>query len=228
MPHLKEFVKAHTTKGFFEVIRSANSEWRISKSHRSGLRKVGPFLQRPEKKLNLGCGPNSKPEWINIDLFDSRADLQLDLREKWPFPDACISHIYSEHVFEHFEHREEVVHFLSESRRVLRPGGRFEVGVPDTEWPLRAYGNPSDPYWLFCKTVHPEWCQTQMDHINYHFRQDTQHKYAWDHETLARKLRQFGFTDIVRREFDPALDSESRKIGTLYLTATRPSESSKA
>jgi len=222
MPRIKEFVRAHTTKGFFEVIRKANSEWRVSRRHRSGLKKLGPFLQRQEKKLNLGCGPNCRPGWINVDLFDLRSDLQLDLREKWPFPDASVSHIYSEHVFEHFELHEEVAHFLLESHRVLRPGGLFDVGVPDTEWPLRAYRNPSDPYWPFSKTVHPEWCKTQMDHINYHFRQESEHKYAWDYETLASKLRQFGFTGIVRREFTPSLDSESRKIGTLYLTAIKP------
>jgi predicted SAM-dependent methyltransferase len=197
-------------------------EWGIYKRHRSALKKVAPFLRYPEKKLNLGCGPNLKPGWINIDLLDSGADLQLDLREQWPFADASISHIYSEHVFEHFEVREEVSHFLSEAYRVLRPGGLFEVGVPDTEWPLRAYGDPSDPYWRFAKTVHPEWCETQLDHINYHFRQGRQHKYAWDYETLARKLRQFDFTCITRREFDPNIDSESRKAGTLYLTAMKP------
>ena len=140
-------------------------------------------------------------------------------------PDASVSYIYSEHVFEHFELHEEVAHFLSESHRVLRPGGVFDVGVPDTEWPLRAYGNPSDAYWPFSKTVHPAWCETQMDHINYHFRQHAEHKYAWDCETLSRKLRQFGFTNIVRREYDAALDSESRKIGTLYVRASKPLQS---
>src|ERR1700746_1738543 len=115
MPRLKEFIKAHTTRGFFEVIRKANTEWQIYKRHRSGLRNLRPFLLLPEKKLNLGCGPNPRPGWINVDLFDSRADLQLDLRERWPFADASVSHIYSEHVFEHFELHEEVSHFLSES-----------------------------------------------------------------------------------------------------------------
>lgn len=218
---LKAFVRGHTTKGLFEVIRHAHSEWRIYRRHRSGLRKIGLFLQRPEKKLNLGCGPNPKPGWINIDLFDSRADLQLDLREKWPFADGSVSYIYSEHVFEHFELHEEVAHFLSETHRVLRPDGVFDVGVPDTEWPLRAYGNKGDPYWVFSETLHPAWCKTQMDHINYHFRQGTEHKYAWDYETLSRKLQEFGFTNIVRRGYDPVLDSESRKIGTLNVTATK-------
>ena len=214
--------RAHTSKGFLEAILNAKQEWRISRLHRSELKKLGPFLQRREKKVNLGCGPNPKPGWINIDLFDPGADLRLDLREKWPFADGSISHIYSEHVFEHFELHEEVVHFLSEAHRVLQSAGLFNVGVPDTEWPLRAYGNPDNPYWPFSKTVHPQWCETQLDHINYHFRQDGEHKYAWDFETLARSLRRFGFTEVSRREFDPALDAEFRRTGTLYVTAIKP------
>ena len=214
--------RAHTSKGFLEAILNAKQEWRISRLHRSELKKLGPFLQRREKKVNLGCGPNPKPGWINIDLFDPGADLRLDLREKWPFADSSVSHIYSEHVFEHFELHEEVVHFLSEAHRVLQSAGLFNVGVPDTEWPLRAYGNPDNPYWPFSKTVHPQWCETQLDHINYHFRQDGEHKYAWDFETLARSLRRFGFTEVSRREFDPALDAEFRRTGTLYVTAIKP------
>ena len=112
----------------------------------------------------------------NIDLFDAHADLRLDLREKWPFGDATVSSVYSEHVFEHFELHREVAHFLSEAHRVLKPDGIFDVGVPDTEWPLRAYGNPDDPYWTFAKMVHPAWCETQLDHLNYHFRQGVEHK----------------------------------------------------
>jgi predicted SAM-dependent methyltransferase len=219
---VKEYTKTHTSKGFVNALRNAKKEWQIARLHRSEQKKVGPFLQRTEKKLNLGCGPNPKPGWINIDLFDSHADLQLDLREMWPFTDSSISHIYSEHVFEHFEFLEEVPHFLSEARRLLQPGGLFDVGVPDTEWPLHAYEDPGNPYWPFSKTVHPEWCETKLDHINYHFRQGTEHKYAWDYETLARTLQRFGFTNITRREFDPAIDSESRRTGTLYVTTIKP------
>jgi predicted SAM-dependent methyltransferase len=218
----KRFVKAHTSKAFRKAVREAREERRLFKIHRSALKKVQACLQGKENKLNLGCGPNPKPGWINIDFFDPRADLQLDLREQWPFADASISRIYSEHVFEHFEFDGEVPHFLSEAFRILQPGGVFDVGVPDTEWPLRAYGNPRDPYWPFSRTVHPETCETQLDHINYHFRQGVEHKYAWDCETLSRTLQKFGFTDVTRREFDPAVDAESRRTGTLYMTATKP------
>ena len=95
------------------------------------------------------------------------------------------------------------------------------MGVPDTEWPLRAYGNPDARYWAFAGTIHPTWCETQLDHINYHFRQNAEHKYAWDSETLAKTLRKCGFVDITRREFDPKHDSESRREGTLYVSAVK-------
>jgi predicted SAM-dependent methyltransferase len=173
-------------------------------------------------KLNLGCGPNAKSGWINVDLFDSNADLQLDLREQWPFPDSSIACIYSEHVFEHFEFYREVPHILSESMRVLQSGGVFDVGVPDTEWPLRGYGDPDHDYWALAPSWHPDSCETQLDHINYHFRGIDHHKYAWDEETLARSLNRAGFGCVSRRSFDTTLDSESRRTGTLYMRGIKP------
>jgi predicted SAM-dependent methyltransferase len=126
-------------------------------------------------------------------------------------------------VFEHFEFHCEVPHLLSESLRVLQAGGIFDVGVPDSEWPLRAYGQAAEDYWRFVTTKwHPKWCETQLDHINYHFRQDGEHKFAWDEETLERSLKTAGFACVVRRQFDPTLDAESRRIGTLYMRASKP------
>jgi predicted SAM-dependent methyltransferase len=59
----------------------------------------------------------------------------------WPFLDDSVVQIYSEHAVEHFEFSQEVSHFLAVSLRVLQNGGSFDVGVPDTEWPLRGHGN---------------------------------------------------------------------------------------
>jgi len=222
MSAIKNFIKSHTTYAFRLAVRQLGVELGMSLRHGFAVRKAQKLLSIPPVKLNLGCGPNSKAGWLNIDLFDSRADLRLDLRKHWPFPDGSVSYIYSEHVFEHFEFYGEVPHFLAEALRILQPGGVFDVGVPDTEWPLRGYGNPNHDYWAFAPKVHPESCQTQLDHINYHFRQGEQHKYAWDEETLAKALETSGFVSIERRGFDPELDSESRKTGTLYMRAIKP------
>lgn len=221
MSSLKTFVKSHTTYALRRAVRDIAQEGRLSYRHWAAARRVPRYLKRAPLKLNLGCGPNCRPGWLNIDLFDSAAELQLDLRKRWPFPDGSVAYVYSEHAFEHFEFSEEVPHFLSESLRVLGEGGVFDVGVPDTEWPLRGYGNPDHDYWPFAPRWHPESCETQLDHINYHFRQGEQHKYAWDEETLARSLRRAGFTNIVRRDFDASLDTESRRIGTLYMRAIK-------
>jgi predicted SAM-dependent methyltransferase len=222
MSVLKDYVRSRTTYALRHAIRELGTEGRLFFRHLSAVRKAPQLLRGQPLRLNLGCGPNNRPGWLNIDLFDSAADLQLDLRRRWPFPDCSVEHIYSEHAFEHFEFYQEVPHFLSESQRVLEDGGVFDVGVPDTEWPLQGYGNPDHDYWSFAPTCHPKSCKTQLDHLNYHFRQDEQHKYAWDEETLTRSLKESGFVSIMRRPFEAALDSEARRIGTLYLRAIKP------
>ena len=219
---VKEYVKSHTSRALLRSVRQVGEELRIYRRHRLAVRKARRSLRGLPLKLNLGCGPNSKPGWLNIDLFHSGADLQLDLREPWPFPDGSVAYIYSEHVFEHFEFYEEVPHVLSESLRVLQAEGVFDVGVPDTEWALRAYGNPDHDYWRSTHLWHPNTCETQLDHINHHFRQRGEHKYMWDEETLRRSLQRSGFVCIARRPFDATLDSESRRIGTMYMRAIKP------
>jgi predicted SAM-dependent methyltransferase len=192
--------------------------------HRRGAKQVSRFLRALPIKLNLGCGPNRKDGWVNVDLYDPAADLHLDLRDAWPFPDGSVSYIYSEHVFEHFDFQEEVPHFLQEALRVLEPGGIFDVAVPDTEAPLKAYGDPNATFWTVASKMqwHPG-CETQLERINYHFRQHGQHKYAWDAETLAKTLQTAGFRGIRRREFDSAMDSAERLM-SLYMLAQKPAK----
>ncbi len=216
-----------TSRGLRHALRLVQLEWTLDRRHRRSVRKLRESIQdKSELRLHLGCGTNLRPDWINIDLFAPDADAQLDLREDWPFANESAAHIYSEHVFEHFAYPLEVAHFLQETLRILKPGGVTDIGVPDSAWPLTAFGDDSDEYWrLAASEWHPAYCRTQLDHINYHFRQDGQHKYAWDAQTLTNALHQAGFVSIERRDFNPSLDLESRRIGTLYMRASKPTES---
>jgi len=221
---VKDYLKKRMSYGVREAVRQLRREWRLSRVHRRETKRVPRFLQVLPVKLNLGCGPMRKDGWVNVDLFDRGADLQLDLRAPWPFPDNSVSYIYNSHVFEHLEIDEEVPHFLREALRVLEPGGMFDVLVPDTFRPLKAYGDPSATYWAIvsARGWHPG-CHTQLEHINYHFRQNGEHKYAWDAETLARVLKIAGFADVAQRDFDPTMDPPERFL-SLCMVAKKPAQ----
>jgi predicted SAM-dependent methyltransferase len=206
--------------GLWNALKQVREEMRIARAHRNGVRQA---VRLPSSGLmvNCGSGPKIKPGWVNVDL-DPRAELHLDLRRPLPFRDGSVRAIYSEHFFEHLEYPTETSLFLRESLRVLEPGGSFRVGVPDTEWPVRAYATGDDNYFQLAREKwHPAWCDTRMHNLNYHFRQGSEHKYAWDFETLEKVLLRTGFVAIVRADFDPTLDTELRRIGTLYVEARK-------
>lgn len=222
----KAYIQAKTATGIGRAARDLVGELRAEWLHRTSLRHVGRFSGR-HLKINVGCGPNSMPGWVNIDLV-STADLQLDIRKPLPLADESAAVIYSEHLFEHLEYPDEALRFLRESLRILEPGGIFSVGVPDTEWPVKAYANNDEEYFAFVREHHhPAWCTTRMHNLNYHFRQENRHKYAYDFETLAQALREMGFLQIERRPFNPDLDTEKRRVGTLYIDARKPDVTAK-
>lgn len=83
--------------------------------------------------LNIGCGTSLHSAWVNLDLAPLLPGVKaFDLRAGLPFADGSVDVCYSSHVLEHLT-AEEGVRFISEQRRVLRPGGVIRVVVPDLE-----------------------------------------------------------------------------------------------
>jgi predicted SAM-dependent methyltransferase len=89
--------------------------------------------------LNLGCGNRFHPAWINVD-FDARdaSVLSHDLRRGVPFAGEHFDVVYHSHLLEHFP-RQAAPSFLSETYRVLKPGGMTRIAVPDLEQIARVY-----------------------------------------------------------------------------------------
>lgn len=220
---VRRFATNLTTYAVRERTRELWHELRLSLTHQASVRRARKAQPSTDLRLHLGCGSILKPGWINIDLHSDRADLRLDLREPWPFEDCSASVIYSEHLFEHFEHPLEVRIVLSEAWRVLAPGGTFSVGVPDVEFAVKCYLTRDEEYHRRVRELGlPPEVITPMDHLNYTFRQGREHKYAYDLETLTNVLVAAGFVDVARRPFDPILDSPRREWGTLYVDAIKP------
>lgn len=210
--------------GETEALRLFRRERKIASLHRQGLSKLHKQRLESPVRLNLGCGPHPKVGFLNVDLFPG-GDLTLDLRRGLPFRSECCELIFSEHCFEHFDYPEPVTHLFRECLRVLKPGGELRFSVPDTEWPLSNYRDgPEAPYFQACvaNSWHPQHCTTRLEHINYHFRQGTEHRYAYDFETARKILGVTGFIDACVRQFDASLDSKHREVGSLFMYARKP------
>jgi predicted SAM-dependent methyltransferase len=227
---IRQTIRGRITVGVRRAWREMLSEMQIRHRHFSSLRRAKRLSTATDLKLNLGCGPYLKPGWINVDTSNPEADLQLDLREKLPFPDESSSIVYSEHFFEHLEYPDQAMMFLRETWRVLVPGGVLSVGVPDTEWPIVSYASGDPEYFRLARDrFHPQWCDTRMHQLNYHFRQGAEHKYAYDLETLSKILKEAGFVEVERRAFRAGLDSENHMVSSLargtaslYVDARKP------
>lgn len=219
---LKEFLKRRLPHGVKSATRNLLNEISILLKHRRGLKAVKKLSYSGDLKLQLGCGPRLKRGWINIDLSD-HADITIDLREPLPFSNNSCTLIYSEHFLEHLEYPDLVSNLLKECKRVLKTGGAFSVVVPDIELVLNSYvKGGTEEYYAAQKKWHPEWLKTQMEHINHNFRQNNEHKFAYDFETLKYLLENIGFVKVRKRDFDPALDSKDREVGSLYAECVCP------
>ncbi len=213
-----------TTRGFRHAVRQVLAEFKLQRRHRASVKRARRLAPPADLKIQFGSGSKRQDGWINIDLFAPSADYALDLREEIPFPDNVASFIYSQHVLEHFVYPGEVRHLLAESFRILRPGGTFSVAVPDCGSALQAYARDDDEFFRFwrLRSYHTTEKPTRMHHVNYLFRADGRHQYGWDEETLGQVLTNVGFVQAQVRAFDPALDSENRRLRSLYMQATKP------
>ncbi len=180
---------------------------------------------KPPYKLNVGCGSNLKDGWINIDL-SPHADICADVTKGIPLPDNSSEIIYSEHFLEHLKYPNESMPFLAESYRLLKEKGVMHLGVPDSRYVVEScITEPIKQEFLDkCKKNnwgYPSFCTTGFEYINYHFRLDEQHKFAFDFSTLKSQLERIGFKNIKKRDFIPSLDTKARFEGSIYVVCEK-------
>ena len=81
-----------------------------------------------ETKVHLCCGKNQLPGWINVDVLDFGQEVICDLNGPWSFlSDNSVDQIFCK---DGLEQMDSIEHFLMESERSLRRGGKLHVNVP--------------------------------------------------------------------------------------------------
>jgi predicted SAM-dependent methyltransferase len=138
-------------------------------------------------KLNLGCGADIIPGYINVDQFSEKADQQYDI-SKLPHADNSVDEIFSSHVIEHFDfYAGQAV--LKEWIRVLKPGGMLIIETPNFLTSCEA----------FCKASEKDRVDMYAHFFSEPWKEGFVHKFLYTPTELIHRLRQLGMKNIVQR-----------------------------
>ena len=135
-------------------------------------------------KLHLGCGKRYIPGFIHIDAIDHPHVDHVSTIDNLSFlADGSVDLIYNCHVLEHFKRR-EVPRVLSEWKRILKPGGKLRISVPDFASLVEAYKLNGD-----LGTVIGPLFGRQDYLYNIHYN-------VFDYQSLSKILEDSGFEKI--------------------------------
>ena len=198
-------------------------------------------------RVNVGCGQSPTPGWSNIDnsltvrlarsplafLLRSKRDyverarrdnIAYGTARKLPFADGAVEVVYSSHMLEHLDRR-EAREFLLEAKRVLAPGGRIRIVVPDLAKAVENYTDSGDGD-AFMLAIHmhndrPVGTRQTLGHAIAGFRE---HRWMYDARSLSALLTELGYREVASFPAgetgiaDPgALDLRERADESLYV-----------
>lgn len=157
-----------------------------------------------ELNLHLGAGPTRIDGFVNIDIHG--APLNLNLAWGLPFANGSVSRIYVSHMLEHLFYPHDVGALLREMARVLAPGGRLRLAVPDIGACIAAYERNDK---TFFASRHETWDWWPKDltplesFLAYagagaepgHLLES--HKFGYDLETITKALTSAGFATVI-------------------------------
>jgi len=160
------------------------------------------------RRLNLGSGAAPMQFWMNLDESEEwPAEIHAHV-PPLPFDDESLDDIYCGHLIEHLT-RDEARELVAECYRILTPGGRLGVLVPDTREIMKRYlAGAIDAVeyplgtWQYV---------ANLDHMCamflYSTVQPSQHLWSYDLQTLARLIGSAGFVDLAEmdRYTDPRI-----------------------
>ena len=172
------------------------------------------------RRLHIGAKEREEGwEVFNI-LPSAIVDHLGDARDLSRFADGTFGELYASHVLEHFDYREEVGAVLVEWKRVLAPGGKIYISVPNLDVLCYLFSHPEvasleDKYRIMRVMF-----GGHMDRYDYH-------NTGFFPELLYDCLATAGFETITTEDiFDIFADGSSIKCAginlSLNMTALKP------
>jgi len=182
--------------------------------------------------LDLGAGDVEGGEFVAVDFFTNPNTYGADLRYPLLIDDKVFNGIFTEHVLEHLTYA-DVSFVLSECHRILKPGGRIRIIVPDLSIFAERYVNDDEAWFREWERVvlapRGRVMNSHMEALSF-VTQEYGHRSAWDLKTMETFLVRAGFTEVskcsVRVGADPKLLRDridrDRSLVSLYVEARRP------
>ena len=144
--------------------------------------------------LNAQPGPN--------------VDIVGDFRDLSRFADASVEDIYASHVLEHLAYSAEVVPALTACHRILLPGGRLLIAVPNMDTVCRLMLHPESTLQVKFHLMRILF-GGQRDEWDYH-------RTGFTPDLLASFLGEAGFEDVRQVDRFGLFDDTSKlKIGDI-------------
>ena len=84
------------------------------------------------ERVNVGCGDNPLPGYINLDIDAGEGRRQCDVREGLPFVAGSMAEVRADQFLEHLT-LAELAAFLDDCKRVLCVGGEVRFSFPDID-----------------------------------------------------------------------------------------------
>ena len=163
------------------------------------------FANAKRLQLHLG-GWEVKEGWLIVNVEDRPGvDVQSSVTDLSMFPDGSAVEIYASHVYEHLGYQDELKRAFAEARRVLMPGGRLRISVPDMEVLCQLFMHPNAQ-----RSANEQFKIMRMM-MGGQVEPFDFHKVAFSQNILTALLMEHGFKDFRRIDDFKLFDDTSKQ-----------------